>query len=495
MKRWLMASTCLLLGLLIGGLTSHSLLQGQAPPVAALPREMTSYRDVVKKVLPAVVSLESRATAVRPAQPRRRGPQDDQIPDEFRRFFEFGDGADGGPAPRLGFGSGLIVDPKGIILTNNHVVDGADQVQVTMQDGRKFIARDIKTDPKTDLAIVRLDRVDGLPFLEFGDSEKMEIGDRVLAVGAPFGLTGTVTSGIISSKGRSLRMNMYEDFLQTDAAINPGNSGGPLVNLEGKVIGINSAIKSRNGGFQGVGLAIASNLARNVMQMLIRDGEVQRGYLGVSIQDLIDRDVAAELGVEKDGGVLVRQVHAQAPGAKAGLKAGDVITELGGKQIRDGRELQTTVASMPLGKPVELRVVRDGKPKTLEVVIEKQPADFGNEPAPALRVPRRLPESTSIDKIGLDVADLNEDLAERLGFKGSTGALIVRVKPGSIADDAGLGAGMLVTRVQKQPVGSAAALKELIEKGSLEKGVLVQVESAQGGTSFVLLKAAGGGRE
>src|SRR5205823_5715105 len=205
-----------------------------------------------------------------------------------------------GPSEQfIGFGSGFIVDPKGVVLTNNHVVDGATEVEVTLHDGRKFTSKDIKTDEKTDLAIVRLDtKGASLPYLELGDSASMEIGDRVLAVGAPFRLTGTVTSGIISAKGRyGLGLNKYEDFLQTDAAINPGNSGGPLVNLDGKVIGVTSAIKSRSGGFQGVGLAISSNEARKIMRRLHEHGVVRRGYLGVQIRD-VEEETAKKYGLK-----------------------------------------------------------------------------------------------------------------------------------------------------------------------------------------------------
>ncbi|HEV3257625.1 MAG TPA: trypsin-like peptidase domain-containing protein, partial [Gemmataceae bacterium] len=258
MARWSIALVSLVAGGVAGVFLAGPLLQGQAPVPPVFPKELSSYRDVVKRVLPAVVMIEVKA---KPAATRKSGsgkrqssPFDDQrIPDDLRKFFEgqpqqFGDEDDG---PTMGLGSGFVVDPKGVILTNNHVVDGASEVEVHFKDGRTLVSKDIKTDSKTDLAIVRVEAQAALPYLELGDSDAMEIGDRVLAVGAPFGLDGSVTAGIISAKGRSLHMNMYEDFLQTDAAINPGNSGGPLVNLEGRVIGIDSAIKSRSGGFQG----------------------------------------------------------------------------------------------------------------------------------------------------------------------------------------------------------------------------------------------------
>ncbi|HXG10444.1 MAG TPA: Do family serine endopeptidase [Gemmataceae bacterium] len=493
----MLAPTFLILGALGGGLVFQAgpFLQGQATAPPAIPKELTSYRDVVKKVLPAVVSIESRskpAASSRQSPPRRRSPLDDQIPEEFRRFFEdFGRIPFEIPdeVPFRGFGSGFVVDPKGVVLTNFHVVDGADQVEIQFADGRKFLSRDIKTDPKTDLAIVRIDARGPLPYLELGDSDQMEIGDRVLAVGAPFGLTGSVTHGIISGKGRSLRMNMYEDFVQTDAAINPGNSGGPLVNLEGKVIGINSAIKSRSGGFQGVGLAISSNLARNIMTQLLKEGVVHRGYLGVQIKDLTDRELAARLGVERDGGVLVTTVFDDSPAAKAGIQEGDVIIALEGKPIKESRQLQMAVAALPLGRSVEVTVVRDGKPRRLQVTIEEQPAQFGTTRVPLPRTPRRDTNTINLDKIGAEATDLTPELAEQLGYKSSAkGALITRVEEDGLAALGGLSRGMLVTKVDRVPVTSAAELRDALEKKSLEEGVLLQVQSPQGGTSFVLLR-------
>lgn len=378
MKRWAIAIVFLCVGLTFGFYLAGAVLHGQ-PAVQApvMPRELTSYRDVVKKVLPGVVSIESKTKPNRRPAPRRPAPDDPRIPEEFRRFFENQpQQREGDDGRTLGFGSGFLVDPNGVILTNNHVVEDADSVEVTLTDGQKFTSRDIKADPKTDLAIVRLKVDEKLPYLEFGNSDAMEIGDRVLAAGAPFGLTGSVTHGIVSAKGRSLRMNMYEDFVQTDAAINPGNSGGPLINLEGKVIGINSAIKSRSGGFQGVGLAISSNLARDIMARLLKEGVVRRGYLGVQIKDLLDAAEAAKLGAA-DGGVQVTSVFEASPSEKAGLKKDDVILSLGGRPIKESRELQLAVAALPLGKSIDLRIVRDGKPMTLQVVIEEQPEDFG----------------------------------------------------------------------------------------------------------------------
>jgi serine protease Do len=493
MKRWSFACAVLLSGALAGALVvAPYALHGQnatAPVATAVPKEITSYRDVVKRVLPAVVSVEGKVKPVKAKQPRRRPAADDgQVPEEFRKFLDdLNHGQPDEDTPQPGFGSGFLVDPKGVVLTNYHVVEGADSVVVQLKDGRKFTSKDIHSDPKTDLAIVRFQSPTPLPYLEMGDSDNMEIGDRVLAVGAPFGLTGTVTAGIVSAKARSLRMNMYEDFLQTDAAINPGNSGGPLVNLEGKVIGINSAIKSRTGGFQGVGMAISSNLALNIERQLLKDGSVHRGYLGIQIRDVSDPDLAHRLGVEADGGVLVSQVFDKGPASKAGITEGDVITSLGGKPVHDIRTLQNAVANLPLNKPTTVAVVRDGKSSNMTVTIEEQPSEYGNAQISVPRLPRKNQDAVNLDKVGAEAVDMTSDLADKLGYKQTTGALVTKVDPDSAAAESGLGRGMLVTRVDKQPVKSAAELKEALGKASLEKGALLQVYSPTG-SSFVLLK-------
>jgi serine protease Do len=338
---------------------------------------MTSYREVVKRALPAVVSIEVKSVAKKPDASRRRRPENfDQLPREFQQYWEeLERRRDQMPDESLGFGSGWIADPNGVILTNYHVVEGAEQVEVTLVDGRKYMSKQIITDKKTDVAIVRIQPRSPLPYLEFGDSDAMEIGDRVLAMGAPFGLTGSVTSGIVSAKGRNLRMNMNEDFLQTDAAINPGNSGGPLVNLDGKVIGVTAAIKSRSGGFQGVGLAIAGNLAKQAMQQLLKDGVVRRGYMGVQIKDL-DPDSAAQMGL-KDTAVVTRKVFAKSPAADAGLNVGDVIVSVAGLAVKNGGDLARIVGGLVVNTSTNVVIFRDGKYYTLKMTVGDQPDDGG----------------------------------------------------------------------------------------------------------------------
>ena len=467
------------------------LLYGQSKPQVLVPAETGSYREVVRQVLPAVVSIEStpKTVAVRADMPRHRNPFGGipGLPDELRKRFEEFEQQPQMPdeMPHKAFGSGVIVDAKGIILTNDHVVRGADKVEIQLQDGRKFTSRDIKKDPKTDLAIVRIDTKEPLPFLEMGDSAQMEIGDRVLAIGAPLGLKGTVTTGIISAKGRDIHMNMYEDFLQTDAAINPGNSGGPLVNLSGQIIGINSAIKSSTGGFQGIGLAISSNMVKDIMAQLLKDGTVHRGYLGVNIQPL-DAEVAKHLGLTSKG-VVIAKVTKGSPAAKAGLVDGDILTSVDGKAVKDAHDLQRLVASMQRGKPAELTVFRDGAAKTLKVTIEEQPktlasANNGSEE------PSTDQEPTQLDKLGLKVTDLTPETAKQLGFGDKTeGVLISGVDHNSPAQEAGLLPGSVILKMDQHPVKSVEDAQKALAKASLEKGVLLQVESAKGGTSYVLL--------
>jgi serine protease Do len=485
-------------GVMIGRWAEPSLAQGQPVPPVVIPAELTSYRDVVRRVLPAVVSIESKAkpkkvdvqSSQRPRNPQRDLPPG--VPEEFRRFFDGMQDRDFQyqvpPDGNLGFGSGFIVDPQGVILTNFHVVDGADQVEVTLTDGRKFTSENIKSDQRTDLAIVRIKADGPLPFLPFGDSNAMEIGDRVLAVGAPFGLSGSVTHGIISAKGRDLKLNRYDDFLQTDAPINPGNSGGPLVDLAGRVVGVNSVIKSRSGGFQGVGMAISSNLASSVMRQLQTNGVVKRGYLGIEGVSEVSSAAAERYGLKNGHGVLISRVFPNSPASKSGLKPEDAIVAISGKQVHDLRELQRVVASLPLNKPVDLEVVRDGQPKTLKLTIEEEPADYGKgQQGRGIRVPRDA-GTVSVPRAGLTLTDLTEDRADALGLAQKGGAVILGVESGSPAAEAGLVRGQVIAKVDRHAVTTAEAAKDALEKSDPEKGALVHAFSAQGGTEIVVVK-------
>ncbi|MFM7152336.1 MAG: trypsin-like peptidase domain-containing protein [Gemmataceae bacterium] len=460
--------------IMVMGLCSSSFAWAVQPPDAGEPaqrREPISYRDIVKKVLPAVVSVESfardggkSAASRSPANPNESRPSPDGPP--------FVPGPNDHPS-RIGFGSGFIVHSRGVVVTNNHLVEGADKVVVQLNTGKKFTAKKVSTDPKTDLAVLRVEPTDPLPSLEFGDSDLMEIGDRVLAVGAPFGLTGTVTHGILSSKGRSLKMNLYEDFLQTDAAINPGNSGGPLISLEGKVIGVNSAIKSRSGGFQGIGLAISSNLARRVVDALEAEGVVRRGYLGVGFID-VDEDIQQQLDLEQATGVKITRIYTNAPGVRAGLKVNDVILRVAGKPVSDGRNLQMVVTGLPLGKPADVEIVRDGKTQTVPVTIEEQPTNFGM--AKKTETPKQTKEAIILERLGMALADLTPEIAETLGFPNTLrGVFIAQIKEGGLAQTAGLKAGQVILSINRRAVTTARAVAAQLTNADTARGVLIRV--------------------
>lgn len=488
------------LAMVVAGWNAPSWLAKTQAATAAVAQDgfhdPISYREVVKKVLPSVVSIESkmkanpRARGMNPRGPRSLPPG---MPEEFRRFFE--NLPEGNPTPMpdeempQGVGSGFVVDAHGVILTNAHVVEGAEELVVRFQDGRKFVTKDFKSDTKTDIAVVRISGASNLVPLVLGNSDQAEIGDRVLAVGAPLGLAGTVTHGIVSQKGRNMRLNMYEDFLQTDAAINPGNSGGPLVNMRGEVIGINSAIKSRTGGFQGIGLAIASNLVAKIKDRLIKDGVVKRGYLGVQIRDIDDPALASRLGLSETKGVLITQVFEEGPAGKAGMQPGDVVVSIGGKAIKDGRELQSLVADSPLGSNLAVKVMRDGNPVDLKVPVQEQPRNYGlvrggEEPGAP-----RSPEATTVEALGVEMTDLTPDLAEKAGYrKGTKGALVTKVEPGSAAYKAGLRGGVVVQKVDGKAITDAGQAQNLLGQARSNKGVLLQVLNPEGDVNLVVIK-------
>ena len=383
----------------------------------------------------------------------------------------------------MGAGSGVIVDPSGVILTNNHVVAGGGKIMVRLQDGREFKAVDIKTDPKTDLAVLRIEGAGTLPAARLGDSSKVEIGDWVLALGQPFGLEGTVTAGIVSAKDRGIGITDREDFIQTDAAINPGNSGGPLVDLDGEVIGINTAISSNNGGYQGVGFAIPANLAKWVGGQLETAGKVHRAYLGVGIQ-MVTQPLAEQFKVKVHEGVIVTEVRSNTPAAKAGLKPGDVILDFAGKAVSNPRQLQGLVEMSKVGSSEPLTILRDGKQMTLNVNCAEQPADFGV--ARTGSQGSGNPESSHFEKLGIQVADLTASVAEHLGIKAEHGVVITDVRSGSPADLAGLTSGMVITEANRQPVKTVDDFRKALGAKPLKKGVLLLIRSAEG-SRFVVI--------
>ncbi|MEX1223098.1 MAG: trypsin-like peptidase domain-containing protein [Pirellulales bacterium] len=346
----------------------------------------TAFRAAAQATKPSVVTLNTRMKQdVSGAIRGFRGNPFQGTPHEefFKRFgFDLPEGMDVDiedlpPQVRSGTGSGVIIDREGLILTNNHVVAGADEVVVKLLDGREFVATDIRTDPETDLALLRIEGADDLPAAKLGDSDRLSIGDWVIAIGNPFDLESTVSAGIISGKGRDLGKIRRAKFLQTDAAINPGNSGGPLVNLRGEVIGINTAIASSSGGYQGIGFAVPVNLAKWVIAQLQENGEVRRAYLGVAIGE-VNAEIAEQLDVDLRSGVVVGQVYPDTPAAAAGLQENDVIVRFDDQQVRAPGDLQQIVERSTVGETLQVEVVRAGEKQTLDIQLEKLPADFGN---------------------------------------------------------------------------------------------------------------------
>jgi serine protease Do len=461
-----------------------------------------AFRAAAQEALPSVVKIKTSAAVIQNQQGLNDNDNDEDeapspngndpfgnMPPEMRRMFpnlpkQFQWRGTPMPFQRQGMGSGVIIDPSGVILTNNHVVEGAGKIIVRLNDGREFEGIDVKRDPKSDLAIVRIKGAGKLTAAKFGNSNDMQVGDWVLALGGPFGLENTVTAGIISATGRSMG-GVRADFLQTDAAINPGNSGGPLVNLDGEVIGINQAIKSNSGGFEGVGFAIASDRAKWVGEQLAATGAVKRAYLGVAIQPL-EPDLAKHLGVSNLQGAVISDVQTNTPAAAAGIKPGDVVVEYAGKPVTSPGELQQAVDQSPVGHKEPVIVVRDGKRVTLEVTTAEQPADYG------LRAFARTPgqnRSTGDKKLGVEVSNLTPDVAEKLGVKPGEGVVITSVHNGSPAQMAGLATGMVIVEVGRKPVKTVEEFQAAMEKQSISKGVMLLIRSGEG-TRFIVIQSS-----
>ena len=440
--------------------------------VSRTERLPSSFSPVVKRVAPSVVkvvtSLKSKPNA------RDEGEEGFEDP-RLRRFFgnPGGPGGFGRQMPKAeGLASGVIVTDDGYILTNNHVVDSADSVQVTLPDGREFTAKVVGKDPKSDLAVVKVDAT-GLSAITLSDSDKIEVGDVVLAIGNPFGIGQTVTSGIVSATGRSTHGLDYEDFIQTDAAINPGNSGGALVDLNGRLVGINTAILSRTGGNQGIGFSIPVNMARDVMESLVRDGKVTRGFIGVRIQDVTPK-LARQFKLGDSKGALIAEVTPRGAAEKAGVRSGDVITEVNGREVHDSQHLKNAVARVRPGETATLRVLRDGEVKVIKVKVGERPED--KELADA--EPTADGESGTLN--GVAVADIDSRTRREFQIPESVkGAVVTSVEPQSAAADAGVQAGDVILEINRKKVASAEEAVRLTEKPE-DKATLLKLWSRRG---------------
>jgi serine protease Do len=427
-----------------------------------------SFADLAEKVKPAVVNISTTSIVKIPGGPFRHffGPDEEgPFGDFFHRFF--------GEVPdqelkQQSLGSGFIIDKDGYIITNNHVVQGAEEIKVKLADGREFKAKVIGRDPKTDLALIKISSLfKDLPSLAMGDSDTMRVGDWVIAIGNPFGLEETVTQGIISATGRVIGSGPYDNFLQTDAPINPGNSGGPLVNLKGEVIGINTAIISSG---QGIGFAVPINIAKSVIPQIRKTGKVVRGWIGVSIQS-VTPEIAQAFGLKEAKGALVGEVVAGGPADKAGIKRGDIITSFDGREIKKVSDLPFLVAETPVGKTVEVKGIRNGKEMTFTIRIAEMEGGKAASARPA-----------TAEDLGLTVDNITPHLMRELRIRDKTGVVVVNVEAGSPADDAGIQPGDLIKEVNRVPVSNLKEYGAALEKSGKNKPVLFLIK--RGGRTF-----------
>jgi len=487
MKQLTQPVRSILLALLVVPLSlclgTPSLYAGDNENIDLLARSAKGFAAVVKKAGPAVVHIKVEKSL------QRRGPQGvnpyDFFNDPFFGHF-FGPGfRHPGPqqAPRQykqqAAGSGFIIASDGYILTNNHVVEGSDKITVLLADEREFEARVIGTDPQSDVALIKIDGKN-LPTLPLGDSDKLEVGEWVIAIGNPFELNQTVTVGVVSAKGRN-RMGIedYENFIQTDAAINPGNSGGPLLNIHGEAIGMNTAIFSRSGGYMGIGFAIPINMVKSIERQLRDKGKVTRGWLGVMIQD-IDKDLAKSFDLNSTHGVLISGVSEKSPAAKADLRQGDVVIALDGKHIDNVAELRNAIAMTVPDTRVDLTLIRDGKKKKVRVLIGEQPTDFASTAG-------RNPQAGSmLDSLGLSLQNLTPALASQFGYQMNQGVLISGVASGSVAARVGLQAGQLIEEVNKTRVHDLKGLQQALKQSQQSQQVLLRVRSGDFSQYLVL---------
>ena len=468
------AAVLLAAGMLIAsstGFTAH--VYANPRPAVAPGGAPPSFADLAEAIGPTVVNV--RITKVEKTQlPYMPQWEDSPFGEMFKRFF--------GDMPRQphrfrshGAGSGVIIDGDGTILTNDHVVDGAQEITVTLNDKREYKARLIGRDPKTDLAVIRVEGKGRFSAAKLGDSEALRVGEWVLAVGNPFGLTNTVTCGIVSAKGRIIGAGPYDDFIQTDAPINPGNSGGPLFNMSGEVVGIATAIIP-NG--QGIGFAVPVNTAKTLLPELIAKGSVTRGYLGVNIQNITD-DLAASLSLKSKKGALVSDVVQGGPAEKAGVKRGDVIVACDKKEIADSHELAAFVATLPVGAQVPLRLIRDGKEKTLSVKV----ATLDTGEAAAGKTADEAPQGTW----GLQLRDLSPEAAAEAGLRPGQGVVVAGVRPGSPAEEASLHAGDIILEVNRQPVKGVEDMKARMAQSGQKGPVLLLIQRDRN-TFYLVLK-------
>jgi len=439
--------------------------------ITVLKQMGNTFAKIAEDASPAVVGIEvERTVTYTYTSPFEESPFGEPFnpfgDDLFRRFFRQRSPQERSPQRKqkqTAKGSGFIISPDGYILTNNHLVGETDKVTVKLQGAQSIEAKVIGADKESDVAVIKIDK-ENLPYLELADSDEIQVGEWVLAIGNPFGLSHTVTAGIVSAKGRSnIGLAAYEDFIQTDAAINPGNSGGPLLSLDGKVVGMNTAIIGAAGNI-GIGLAIPINMAKQIYEQFMETGEVVRGYLGIYMNELTP-DLAEALGLEGTKGVAISQVIDDSPAADAGLKHNDVIIEFNGKKVQKANELKNRVAVLTPGTKVELVVLRDGKKKTIIVELTKRP----NQPQ------LTAAKSDASELLGINVQNITKDLVERLGLERVSGVVVSDVQPGSISSRAGIKTGMVIQEVNRNKINNTKDFYTEIEKVKKGDNVLLLI--------------------
>ena len=449
-----------------------SMLQAQTTSIVSVPPG--SFSELVKHISPSVVNISVEKIVKGRARGQIPFGPEDPMRDFFDRFF-------GDQMPKdfkqRGLGTGFVIDKDGFILTNNHVVEDADDIKVRLGDDREFKAEIVGRDPKTDLALIKIDGKGSLAAISLGDSDKLEVGDWVVTIGNPFGLGNTVTAGIVSAKYRQIGAGAYDNFIQTDASINPGNSGGPLLNTAGEAVGINSAIFSQSGGSIGIGFAIPINMAKDLLPQL-KTGKVVRGWLGVMIQK-ITPELKDKLKLEEEKGALVGDVSAGGPAEKAGILRGDVIVSFDGKEIKDSSELPYRVAATPVGKIVSVEVMRIGQKKNFQVKIGK---------LKEAREARRVDEAKPGPNLGMHVEMLTPETAGSFGLSDTSGVVVVEVLAGGPAADAGVQPGDIILEVDQEPVKDLDQFNRKVQGYKLGDTVLFLIKR-QGATLFLTLKA------
>ncbi|MBM3549517.1 MAG: DegQ family serine endoprotease [Alphaproteobacteria bacterium] len=469
-----------------------------------------SFADLAEQLLPAVVNISTTQTVTRDRRSgqgeqregQRRGPDIPQFPpgspfeEFFKDFFDRGQRPDQGPRRASSLGSGFIIDAAGYVVTNNHVIDGADAdgITVKLQDDSEFKAKLIGKDPKTDLALLKIEPGNKkLPVVRFGDSSKARVGDWVLAIGNPFGLGGSVTAGIVSARARDINSGPYDDFIQTDASINKGNSGGPLFNMQGEVIGVNTAIYSPTGGSIGIGFSVPSTLAKPVVEQLREFGRTKRGWLGVKIQSVTD-EIAESLGLGKARGAMIASVSENGPAEKAKLRQGDVVLTFDGKEVQDTRRLQRVVAETGVNKDVQVTIWRDGKPMNVTVKVGELEEAEQQASIPAKAEPNQNQRGSSqakVDSLGVVLAPISPELRQKFDIdqNASAGVVVTEVDQNGPAAEKGMRPGDIIVEVGQEEVKTPADIRSKVEKARQagRKSVLLLVDR-QGEMRFIALR-------